>query len=187
MLQLTIPESPDIEMWDDERNVFVVIPGCKSTTIQLEHSLMSVAKWESKWHKSFISTHEKTVDEFIDYIRCMTISKEIRPDIYQHLTAENMKAVNEYINEPMTATTVKRRPGKGATRKIITAEIIYSWMIDSEIPIDPCQKWHLNRLLMLIDVRNEQANPGKKMNPKSVMKNNSALNAARRSKLRSRG
>lgn len=186
MLQLIIPDAPATEYWDEDKNEFVVQPASKGATIQLEHSLISVSKWESKWHKSFISTKEKTAEEFIDYIRCMTLTKDVKPEIYLNLTTDNLSEIDAYIKDPMTATTIKRKPGKGASNKIITSEQIYSWMISCEIPFS-CEKWHLNRLLTLIEVCNANANPGKKMNPKSIMKNNTALNAARRSKMHSKG
>ena len=174
-------------MWNDDTEEFVTVPGCKGATIQLEHSLISVSKWEAKWHKSYSSTKEKTVEEAIDYIRCMTLTKDVRPEVYEHLTLDNLKQVDAYINDPMSATKIRRKQGKGASRRIVTAEIIYSWMIDAEIPFEPCQKWHLNRLLMLIEVCNERSNPGKKMSPKKILKDNAALNAARRKKMGTKG
>ena len=187
MLQLVIPPSPATELWDENKLEFVPQPEFKGATIQLEHSLMTVSRWESKWHKSYTNTKDKTVEETIDYIRLMTLSKNVDPDVYNHLTIENFKEINRYINDPMTATTIKRKPGKGPSRKIVTAEVIYSWMIDAEIPFEPCEKWHLNRLLALIEVRGAMANPGKKMSPKSIMKSNAALNASRRAKMHSKG
>lgn len=186
MLQLTVPDAPESEYWDEKREEFVTVPGVKGCKLQLEHSLISVSKWESKWHKSFSSTTEKTPEETLDYIKCMTLTKDVDPAIYDHLTVENLKTIHEYIHDPMTATTIKRKPGKGPSRKIITSEIIYSWMIECDIPFS-CEKWHLNRLLMLIEVCNERETPSKKMSPKSIMKNNSALNAARRARSGSRG
>lgn len=196
MLQLTIPAAPADELWDEEKLEFVPQAAFKGATLQLEHSLLAVRKWEGKWHKSFSSTFDKrnaTADEnlakeFLDYIRCMTLSKNVDPDTYNHLTLENLEEINKYIHDPMTATTVHRKPGKGKgpSRKVVTAEQIYSWMIDCEIPWD-AEKWHLNQLLTLIDVRNATADPGKKMSPKSIMKSNAALNAARRSKMHSKG
>lgn len=186
MLQITIPDTEAEEFWDELNNQFVLVPASKGATIQLEHSLIAVAKWEAKWHKSFTSTKEKTSDEFLDYIRCMTLTKNVDPEVYNHITTENLAQINAYIQDPMTATTVRRKPGKGPSRKIITAEQIYSWMIDCEIPFE-CAKWHLNRLLTFIEVRNAQADPGKKMSPKSILKNNASLNAARRSAMHSKG
>ena len=185
-LPLTIPDAPETEFWDERRNEFVLRPAIKGATIQLEHSLLSVRKWESKWHKSFTSTREKSVAEFIDYIRCMTLTKNVRPEVFDILTADNLREIDAYIKDPMTATTIKRKPGKGPSRRIITAERIYSWMIDCEIPWE-AERWHLNQLLTLIEVRNAEAEPSKKMSPKALMKSNTALNAARRSKMGSKG
>lgn len=186
MLQLTIPPAPATELWDEDKCEFVTQPAFNGASIQLEHSLIAVSKWESKFHKSFSSTKEKTAEEFLYYIQCMTISKNVDNSVYEHLTVENLKDIDSYIKDPMTATTIRRKPGKGPSNKIVTSEQIYSWMIDAEIPWN-AEKWHLNRLLTLIEVRNASANPGKKMSPKSIMKNNAALNAARRSKMQSKG
>jgi len=188
MLQLVIPAAPNNELWDEDKCEFVSLPAFKGAVIQLEHSLISVSKWESKWHKSFSSTKEKTADEFLDYIRCMTLTKNVDPEVYNYLTIENLQTIEKYIKDPMTATVVSRKPGKSRapSRRIITSEQIYSWMIDCEIPWD-AEKWHLNRLLTLIEVRNASADPGKKMTPKSILKSNSALNAARRNRMHSKG
>lgn len=187
MLQLTIPDAPAASFWDENKEVFVEVPECKGAVVQLEHSLISISKWESKWHKSYLSTKEKTPEEIIDYIRCMNLTKNVRPEVFDHLTEENIKQVFDYINDPMTATTIKRKPGKGASRKVITSEQIYSWMIDAEMKVDYFDKWHINRLLTMIELRNIGANPGKKMSQKNIMKDNAALNAARRAKSHSRG
>jgi hypothetical protein len=117
----------------------------------------------------------------------MNLTKNVRPEVFDHLTEENIKQVFDYINDPMTATTIKRKPGKGASRKVITSEQIYSWMIDAEMKVDYFDKWHINRLLTMIELRNIGANPGKKMSQKNIMKDNAALNAARRAKSHSRG
>lgn len=187
MLQLVIPDAPAEHFWDENREEFVDVPGCKGATVQLEHSLISISKWESKWHKSYISSKEKTPEEVIDYIRCMNLTKNVRPEVFDHLTEENLKQVHEYINDPMTATTIKRKPGKGGSRKIITSEQIYSMMIDADMKVDYFDKWHINRLLTMIELRNVSASPRKKMSTKDIMKDNTALNAARKAKSHSRG
>lgn len=186
MLPLKIPPAPATELWDEDKCEFVPQPAFKGASLQLEHSLIAVSRWESKYHKSFSSTKEKTAEEFLYYIQCMTLTKNVDEKVYDHLTIENLKEIDAYIKDPMTATTVRRKPGKGPSRKIVTSEQIYSWMIDAEVPWE-AEKWHLNRLLTLLEVRNASANPSKKMSPKSVMKSNAALNAARRSKMRSKG
>lgn len=187
MLQLVIPDAPTTSFWDEAKEEFVEVPGCKGATVQLEHSLISISKWESKWHKSYIFTKDKTTEEMIDYIRCMNLTKNVRPEVFDHLTPENLEQVYKYIGDPMTATTIKRKPGKGPSRKIITSEQLYSMMIDADMDVNYFDKWHINRLLTMIELRNASASPGKKMSKKNIMKNNAALNAERRAKAHSRG
>lgn len=193
-LQLTIPNEPPRQMWDEDKEEFVDLPGWSGgTTIQLMHSLISISKWEARWHESFlkfIGTKENNPDpvKFLDYIRCMTVTRNVNPDVYDHLTTKNIEQVLQYINDPMTATRINRKNGKGGnSRKIITSEQIYSWMVDAELDVEVFEKWHLNRLLTMLEVRNIGASPSKKMSSKKIMKDNSALNAARRAKTHSKG
>lgn len=158
----------------------------KATTITLEHSLLSLAKWEAKWHKPYISS-EKTDEETLDYIRCMTITQNVNPDVYKVLTADNIRDIIAYIEDPHTATTIKENPNAPKSREIVTAELIYYWMISYNIPVDICQKWHLNSLLTLIRVFNIKNAPPKKMSTSDILKRNAALNAQRRQRLHSRG
>lgn len=179
MLTITIPGR---EMFNEETQEFF---STKEYTIQLEHSLVSVSKWESKWNKPFLGKDKKSIEETIDYIRCMTITQNIDPIVYNGLTTDNIERINKYIDAPMTATTFSNNKGK-LNNEIITSELIYYWMTALNIPIK-CEKWHLNRLLTLIRVCNIKSNPGKKMSKKEIMQRNSALNAARRAKLNSKG
>ncbi len=179
MLIITIPAT---EQWNEETQEFVI---SKAQTLQLEHSLISLSKWESKWCKPFLSSKEKTNEEIIDYIRCMTLTPHVGPDVYYNLTFENINRVNEYIGAPMTATTFNNVNSK-PNREIITSELIYYWMISQNIPFE-CQKWHLNRLLTLIRVCNIKNAPSKKMSKHDIASRNASLNAARRSKLNSKG
>ena len=180
MLTITIPAS---EMWDEKNEKFVDIKEC---TLQLEHSLISLSKWESKWCKPFLFTKEKTEEETLDYVRCMTLTPNIDPIIYNFLTNENVREINKYIDDPMTATTFSEDPTVKCNREIITSELIYYWMISLNIPVE-FQKWHLNRLLTLIRVCNVKKQPPKKMSKKEIMRRNAALNAARRKQLNSKG
>ena len=179
MLQLTIPAN---EVWDEEKQEFVYI---KEQTLRLEHSLVSLSKWESKWCKSFFAREDKTYEETIDYIKCMTLNQHIDPDVYRYLTNQNIKDINEYIAAPMTATTFSDNR-RGGPREQITSELIYYWMIALNIPFE-CQKWHLNRLLTLIRVCNIKNQPPKKMSKNEIRSRNAALNAARRKRLNSKG
>ena len=179
MLQLTIPAT---NLWDERKEIFIDI---KETTLQLEHSLVSLSKWESKWQKPFITKEPKTIEETIDYIRCMTITQNVDQNAYYALTRENIEAVNKYIEAPMTATTFSKEINSKPNRERLTAEVIYYYMIALGIPFE-CQKWHLNRLLTLIKVCNIKNQPPKKMSQAEVMRNNAALNAARRKQFNTR-
>lgn len=179
MLEITIPE---IENYDEEKNEFFMTKEC---TLRLEHSLVSISKWESKWHKPFLVSDEKTIEELTDYIRCMTITQNVDPNVYFGIPDSEFKKVEEYIQDPMTATTFKEQKSQ-ANREIVTSELIYYWMVALEIPFE-CQKWHLNRLLTLIKVCNIKNQPQKKMPIREILNNNRALNAARRKKFHTKG
>lgn len=179
MLRITIPSA---ELWDDRKQEFVYT---KEQTLQLEHSLVSLSKWESKWHKPFLSEQPSTYEETVDYIRCMTLTQNVDPKVYDYLTNKNIDEVNEYIRAPMTATTFPKENSK-KSGEIVTAEIIYYWMISFNIPFE-CRKWHLNRLLALIRTCEAKNRPAKKMSKKEIMKRQAELNAARRAKLKSKG
>lgn len=181
MLSITVPA---IDGWDDDKQEFVDIK--PSRTLSLEHSLISLSKWESKWCKPFISTKDKTQEETIDYIKCMTLTQNVTDDVYNRLTFENIKQINEYINAPMTATWFSNDKNGKTSREQITSELIYYWMITLNIPFE-CQKWHLNRLLTLIRVCNIKNQPPKKMNRREILSRNAALNAARRKQLNTKG
>lgn len=184
MLTITIP---DQEGYDSEADEFTYFPGA---TLTLEHSLISLKKWEQKWHIPFLSKDvEKTYEQTLDYIRCMTINPNVDPNVYKHIPGEVAKQISDYINEPMTATWFNDNRTIGAQSKrgeVVTAEIIYYWMITLGIPIE-FQKWHLNSLLTLIRVVNIKNQPEKKMGKKDWANQRSALNAARRAKNHSTG
>lgn len=180
MLQLKIPER---EFYDEENNSFITF---KEETLQLEHSLVSLSKWESTWCKPFLSSTERSYEETIDYIKCMTITQNVKPDVYMHLPNEIIKQVDDYINKPMTATWFTEQKNEPKSREVVTAELIYYWMIALTIPVE-FQKWHLNRLLTLIKVCNIKNQPPKKQNRKEMMANRAALNQARKNKYHTKG
>lgn len=181
MLRIEIPLTQ--ECWDEEKQEFV---DSKTQTLQLEHSLVSLSKWESKWCKPFFSTNDKTYEEVLDYIKCMTLTQNVKPEAYNYLTEKNITEINNYINAPMTATTFNETSTKGRGRDIITSELIYYWMIAFNIPVE-FQKWHINRLLTLIRVCEIKNSPGKKMSSKEITSQYAALNAARKKKLNTKG
>ena len=160
----------------------------KDTVLSLEHSLVSISKWESKWHKPFISKEDKTYEETIDYVRCMNMTQNVNTNIYMFLSNENLMEIKKYMDDPMTATWFNERnqpPGKRNSEQI-TSELVYYWMIALEIPKE-CEKWHFNRLMTLIRICNIKNQPAKKYGKKELMRNNAALNAARKKKLGTSG
>ena len=180
MLQIVIPGQ---EFWDEQKQEFI---NTKEQVLQLEHSLISLSKWEAKWCKVFLSKQEKTQEETIDYIKCMTITPNVDPEVYNHLTRENINEIEDYIAAPMTATYFSSDNAGKSSREQVTSELIYYWMIALNIPFE-CQKWHLNRLLTLIKVCNIKNQPPKKMSKREIMSRNAALNAARRQQLKTKG
>ena len=182
MLPITIIVEP--EKWDQKKEEF--IPP-KTQTLQLEHSLVSISKWESKWCKSFLSNAaHMTNEETVDYIRCMTLTQNVKPELYSLLSSENISQVNDYIGAPMTATHLNTGKNTKGGRETITSELIYYWMIALNIPFE-CQKWHLNRLITLIRVCQVKTEPPTKMSNRELMSRNAALNAARRKQLNTKG
>lgn len=189
MLRITIPAKPETEWWDEVKEEFVTIPGQKEQTLQLEHSLVSLSKWESRWCKPFLDKKEKTEEETLDYIKCMTITQNVPEEVYDSINNDIITKVNEYIDSPMTATWFSEETNKGKGKnngEIVTAELIYYWMVAHNIPFE-CQKWHLNRLITLIRVCNVKNAPSKKMSLRDRWSQNAALNAARKKKLNTKG
>ena len=181
MLKISIP---GVEFYDETKEEFV---SSKPTELSMEHSLVSISKWEAKWHKSFLSkTSEKTRAELIDYLRCMTLTQNVDPAIYEYIASNRQvfEQIYNYMDDPSTSTTFLENP-PGSGERIITSEIIYYWMIQFGIPME-CQKWHINRLLALIRVCSEKANP-KKMGMSDIYRQNANLNAMRRAAMKSKG
>jgi hypothetical protein len=181
MLQLIIPCE---EGWDSKNNEFFIVK--PQVTLQLEHSLVSLQKWESKWCKPFLSNAEKTDEEILDYIKCMTLTEDVDPDVYERLSVENIKAINAYINAPMTATTFSDDKTAKRNKEVVTAELIFYWMSALNIWYE-CRYWHINQLLTFIRVCNIKNQPKKKRSSRDINSQYAALNAARRKKLNSKG
>jgi len=180
MLQITVPGT---ELFDESTESFI---RTNDTQLKLEHSLLSISKWESKWCKPFLAKSKEDVrtnEEMLDYIKCMTLNS-VPTNVYNALTPKNLKEIGDYIAHPMTATTVTNLK-KSSNKEIVTSELIYYWMIVCNIPFE-CEKWHINRLLMLIKVCNAKNNP-EKMNRQDLISRNRALNAARKKALHTRG
>ena len=190
MLTITIKAVQDA--WDPEKEQFRCLD--RDWTLQLEHSLISISKWEAKYKKPFLISddeHKKTKEELIDYIRCMTINPNVNPEAYDFLTNKNLDEINNYLNDPHTATWFNDKPGKGKggskiRRETLTSELIYYYMTTYGISWE-AQKWHINRLLTLIRVHSEKDSDSPKMSRKDIINRNSALNKARRMASGSKG
>lgn len=183
MLQITVPATDDL--FDEKTERFI---STKETVLKLEHSLLSISKWESKWCKPFLSSNEGSklsTKEIYDYIKCMTLNNNVQEDVYNALTVQNMRDIFKYIDSPMTATTITNYKKNTGKKEKFTSELIYYYMVAYGIPFE-CEKWHINRLITLIKVCNAKSNP-EKMSRQDLIANNRALNAARRKALHTRG
>lgn len=183
MLEIVIPAATDI--WDSEKEEFVTI---KETKLRLEHSLVSLSKWESIWKKPYLTNRGFTYEESISYVKCMTLTQNVDPNVYRFIDKNLLSKITSYINDPMTATTINRYGGgngKGNT-EVMTAEVIYYYMFSLHIPKN-CEKWHLNKLLMLLEVFSIKNAPEKQMSETDIIKDYDAINKARREKLKTKG
>lgn len=181
MLKVVVPST---ELWDKKKEEFVQT---EEQVLTLEHSLISISKWEAKWQRPFMSEKPMSAMETLDYIRCMTITKNVKPEVYSAITQDIINTIVEYIESPMTATTFSEHLEKPKAKKeVITSELIYYQMIALEIPFE-CQRWHINRLMTLIRICSIKNAPPKKMGKNAILNKNRALNAARRKSLGTRG
>lgn len=185
---MLIVEIPDQEGFDEKNQKFIKF---NSHTLKLEHSLLSLQKWESKHKKHFIGNENLTNNEVLDYIKCMTLN-QVDDYVYNFLTEDNMRQIKEYIEDPMTATFFydNGESNKTNRKEIITNELIYSSMIILGIPVDIFEKRHLNHVITLIKVckENQDSSTGKqKMSQSELARHYSEVNKARRAKLNSKG
>lgn len=182
MLQLTVQLTP--EGFDEKTQEFI---DPQTITLEMEHSLSSISKWEEKWKKAFLSKREKTAEETFDYIKCMTLTPNVDPNVYNFLNEENVESINKYIEDPMTATYLpSESDDKQQNKDTVTAELIYYWMIALNIPPE-YDKWHLNKLLALVNVCNVKNTPPDKRKRKPNLDARRALNEARKAKHNSKG
>jgi hypothetical protein len=174
---------PGVEMFDETIQEFVTRG---DVSLDLEHSLVSLSKWESIYEKPFLGKADKTTEELLGYVKCMTLTPNVPEEVYQRLSEDNIKVINDHLEARMSATWFNEAPGAPSSRDVITAELIYYWMVTFQIPFE-CENWHLNRLFTLIRVCNvKQAKP-KKMSRSDLAARNRELNAQRRAQLGTSG
>lgn len=179
MLELEIAGG---ELYDEIAEEFLTV---KPTVLRLEHSLVSISKWESIWKEPFLTRKDKTESQTLSYLECMTVNQNVDPMVYKFITPKQMLLINDYIAEEKTATTFNERGGV-PNRQVITSELIYFWMAQYNIPFE-CQKWHLSRLLTLIRIASIKNAPEKKMSRNAILSQNRSLNEARRKAMRTKG
>lgn len=180
MLKVTV--TPRVIAYDESRDCFIK---CNGGTITLEHSLVSVSKWEALYHKPFLNKQQKTQEEWLDYIKFMTITQNVDPSLYLGLTGEDVDRIIKYIDDPMTATTFSKTDSK-SSGTFLTNEVIYYTMFKYGIPKE-CEKWHLNRLITLIEVFNHKEAPQQKKSQQQMWSEMDAINKARRAKWKTKG
>lgn len=184
MLTITIPAR---EAFNEQTSEFVRI---KEQTISMEHSLVSISKWESKWHQAFFGKREKTPEMMMDYIKCMTLTQNVDDNIYMFLTEKNIEDIKQYMEDPQTASYFRQNDQDKPSTETVTSELIYYWMIELGIPPE-YRKWHINRLMSLIRVCSVKTNAasggGKGMPKKNLYGSNNALNKSRKNRMHSKG
>lgn len=182
MLDITVGKS---EGFDEKTQEFVNVGGFQ---LQLEHSLFSLSKWEQKWELPFMAS-DKTSEQTVDYIRCMTLTPNVSAEVYESLTAEDINTINEYISLKSTATWFAEEPKRPGSKEVVTAEIIYYWMVSMNIPLD-FENRHLNHLLTLVRVINKKNEPASKKSKRpdaSALARRAELNAQRKSQMKTQG
>jgi hypothetical protein len=180
MLRITVGGD---ELFNEETDTFSTD---ELVELQLEHSLVSLSKWESKWEIPFLGALAKTEEQVLDYVRMMIVGPEPAPEVFQKIKNQSLSEINTYINAKMTATWFRESERPEPQREVITAELLYYWMIALEIPFE-CQNWHLNRLLTLIKVCNAKRAPKKKVGRREAAIARRDLNAERRAQLGTSG
>ena len=179
MLEIELPGG---EFYDEAKNEFIELEGKK---IQLEHSLISISKWESKWKKPFFEKGNLTSESFLDYILCMCMTKNVTLKDINYLSKGSLDRISDYMNEQRTATWFRDK--NSSSHEIITSEVLYYQMFSLGIPIE-CEKWHISRLLTLIRVfAAKDPNNKQKMGRRDIMAQNHALNEARKKKYKTKG
>lgn len=156
--------------------------------LQLEHSLVTLSKWESEYEKPFLANTDKTADEVLAYIRYMVQSPNPPEDFLEKLTQENVEAINAYINKKMTATWFNDlTPRAKRNSEVVTAELVYYWMTVFRIDWE-AQHWHFNKLMTLVRICNlKNDNSPKKMTRGEIQARNRELNAQRRAQMGTKG
>jgi hypothetical protein len=171
------------ELFDEETDTFSTPV---LATLDLEHSLASLSKWESFYKKPFLANEDKSEEEILGYIKLMIQTPNFPPEVLQKLSQDNLNLINDYMNDKMTATWFSEQPNITRSREVITSELLYYWMVTFNIPFE-CENWHLNRLLTLIRLCSVKNSKPKQMSSSELAARNRELNAQRRRDLGTSG
>lgn len=172
------------EIYDEELNEFRSTPGYN---LELEHSLVSLSKWESKYNKPFLSEEQKTPIEMYDYIKFMAIHPGVPEHVFLSLNDSDLARIVEYMNEKQTATWFNEPPNQSPMRTAITSELIYYWISALGLDASVVENWHLNRLFTVLKVASIEGQPKKKKSRTEVLAEIRRKNAERRAKYEKEG
>jgi len=171
------------EVYNEKDNSFETVG---DVVLDLEHSLISVSKWESKYNKPFLSSVDKTSEEIFGYLQAMIVTDGVDPDVLYRCSQKNIDLIQQYIDSSQSATTFGQMPERRGPGEVITSELVYYWMVAFNIPFE-CEHWHINRLFALIRICNIKNSKPKKMSRTEIAMRNRDLNAKRRAELNTKG
>lgn len=171
------------ELFNEEDQSFFTV---NDVVLELEHSLISVSKWESEYEKPFLSSGQKTAEEIFGYLKAMIVTPNVDPDVLYRCSQQTISQIQEYIESNQSATTFGSMPERRGPGEVITSELVYYWMVSFNIPFE-CETWHLNRLFALIRICNIKNSKPKKMSRNEIAQRNRELNAKRKAELGTSG
>lgn len=172
------------EFFSEQTRQFIDVP---ELNLELEHSLVSLSKWEEIWEIPFLNSDNKTPEQVVSYVKCMLLNKDVPNEVIYAFSSEQYATINEYITGKHTATTFASQPSSRNSGEFVTAELIYYWLVALQIPFQPTETWHLNKLLTLVKIVNLKNAPQKKMSKSEIASRHRQLNAQRRAQYNTNG
>lgn len=179
------------ELFDEETNTFLHPVGKK---LHLEHSLLSISKWEAEWEIPFLNT-DKTSEQSLSYIKCCVLDDDFDELLLNTLSDKNILDFNAYLSKGMTAKKIidlrsslsqKRKSRRPASQKALTSEDIYYSMIQFHVWKE-CEEWPLQRLLSLLQLCSLKSNSTGEMSKSDQAKFYREENARRKAKYHTNG
>lgn len=168
----------------------IVLPATdqfESLELDLEHSLISLSKWESKYEKPFFSSNGLAPEELMDYISMMIVGDRPPKNLRHRITSDQIMLISDYISSKQTATWFREEQNSKKTSEAVTSELIYYWLVQFNIDFYPTETWHINRLMTLVKICGIKQTPPKKMSKSEQAEHMRRLNAQRREQLGTKG